>query len=131
MTVLVACNASPHGRAALEAGVAEASRRRLPLSVLVLNPGAEFPSELAGPLDNLPESVDAPTVTFRDEHTEPSDAILDLADDIDATLIVLGVRKRSSQGTYVTGTTTQRILLDASAPVLLIKAEYDQPDLDD
>ena len=39
MTVLVACNDSPHGEAALGAGIAEASRRRLPLAVLVLNPG--------------------------------------------------------------------------------------------
>lgn len=128
MTVLVACNDSPHGVAALRAGIAEASRRRLPLAVLVLNPGTTVPETLAGPLKDLPPGLAAPSVTFRPEDAEPSDAILDTADAVDATLVVVGARKRSSEGTFVMGTTTQRVLLDAAAPVLVVKAAYDLPE---
>ena len=66
-------------------------------------------------------------MTFRPEETEPSDAILDTADAVHATLVVVGARKRSSQGTFVMGTTTQRVLLDAAVPVLVVKAAYDVP----
>ncbi|MCL1868917.1 MAG: universal stress protein [Promicromonosporaceae bacterium] len=127
MTVLVACNDSHHGDAALRAGIAEAARRRLPLAVLVLNPGTTVPQVLADRLAALPEGVAQPEVTFRAETTEPSDAVLDAAEAVHATLVVLGARKRSSQGTFVMGTTTQRVLLDAPVPVLVVKDTYDQP----
>ena len=126
MTVLVAANASPHGEAALRTGIAEAARRRLPLAVLVLNPENTVPPELAAYLADLPAGMAEPTVTFRSENEEPSDAILDTADAIHATLVVIGARKRSSQGTFVMGTTTQRVLLDASVPVLVVKDVYEQ-----
>ena len=128
MTVLVACNDSLHGEAALRAGSAEASRRRLPLAVLVLNPGTTVPEILAAHLKNLPAGLDAPAVTFRPEEDEPSDAILDTVDAVHATLVVVGARKRSNQGTFVMGTTTQRVLLDAPVPVLVVKAAYDLPE---
>ncbi|PZR55020.1 universal stress protein [Xylanimonas oleitrophica] len=130
MTVLVACNASPHGDAALRAGIAEASRRRLPLSVLVLNPRGDddgVPEPLAGRLADLPEGLHLEPVTFREKDAEPADAILDAAEAAGATLVVVGARKRSSLGTFVMGTTTQRVLLDASVPVLVVKDVYDQP----
>ncbi|WP_425954840.1 universal stress protein [Xylanimonas sp. McL0601] len=127
MTVLVACNDSLHGVAALRVGIAEAARRRLPLSVLVLNPGDTVPDVLAAVLADLPEGLTRPAVSFRPDNAEPSDAVLDTADAVDATLVVIGARKRSSQGTFVMGTTTQRVLLDASVPVLVVKDTYDQP----
>ena len=126
MTVLVAANASPHGAAALRTGIAEAARRRLPLAVLVLDPGGALPDELAALLADLPEGLAAPSVSFRAEADEPSDAILDPAEAPDATLVVIGARKRSSQGTFVMGTTTQRVLLDAPVPVLVVKDVYEQ-----
>ncbi|GAB2453778.1 universal stress protein [Xylanimonas ulmi] len=127
MTVLVACNDSHHGVAALRAGIAEAARRHLPLAVLVLNPGDSVPASLAAELDALPAGVAPPAVTFRAADDEPSDAILDAADDAHATLVAIGTRNRSSEGTFVLGMTTQRVLLDASVPVLVVKAEYAQP----
>lgn len=130
MTVLVACNDSLHGEAALKAGIAEAARRRLPLAVLMLNPGDTTPPALAAHLADLPPGMAAPTITFRAESAEPSDAILDQAEAVHATLVVVGARKRSSQGTFVMGTTTQRVLLDAAAPVLVVKSTYDVPATD-
>ncbi|QAY63465.1 universal stress protein [Xylanimonas allomyrinae] len=127
MTVLVACNDSPHGVAALRAGASEAARRRLPLAVLVLNPGTQPPATLATALAALPPGVAAPAVTYRPADAEPSDAILDTAEAVHATLVAIGTRNRSSEGTFVLGTTTQRVLLDAPVPVLVVKATYTTP----
>jgi nucleotide-binding universal stress UspA family protein len=128
MTVLVACNDSPHGIAALRAAIAEAARRRLTLSVLVLNPGTTVPAGLEHELANLPDGIAYPAVTFRPATAEPSDAILDAADATEAALVVVGAHKRSSQGSFVMGTTTQRVLLDAPVPVLVVKDVYDLPE---
>ncbi|WP_242496225.1 universal stress protein [Xylanimonas protaetiae] len=94
----------------------------------MLNPGDTTPPALAAQLADLPASLAPPTVAFRAEQAEPSDAILDEAEAVHATLVVVGARKRSSQGTFVMGTTTQRVLLDAAVPVLVVKAAYDLPD---
>lgn len=124
MTVLVAYNASPHGEAAVRTALQEAGRRDLPLHVLVLDPqpaDAPAPAELTAVLDGAGA---APAVVYRDERTEPADAILDAAEQTGATLVVVGSRKRSSQGTFLMGTTTQRVLLDSPVPVLVVKDAY-------
>ena len=125
MTILVACNASAHGQAALRTALEEATRKALPLAVLVLNPGDVVPPELADVVAEHPSQVDV-SWRFRPASTDPADAILDAADELSATLIVLGSRKRSSMGTFVMGTTTQRVLLDALAPVLVVKDAYER-----
>lgn len=124
MTVLVAYNVSPHGEAAVRTALEEADRRGLPLHVLVLDPqppGAPVPAELEALLATTDAS---PVVVSRDEQTEPADAILDAAEETGATLVVVGSRKRSSQGTFLMGTTTQRVLLDSPVPVLVVKDTY-------
>ena len=148
MTILVACNASAHGQAALKTALGEATRRAQPLVVLVLDPGdtvAPQLSDLLAAHPGLPDqqSADQPadqpkqpdqpdqpgqvevSWRFRPASVDPADAILDAADELAPTLIVLGSRKRSSMGTFVMGTTTQRVLLDASAPVLVVKDAYE------
>ncbi|MFE7405980.1 universal stress protein [Isoptericola sp. NPDC057559] len=127
MTVLVAYNPSPHGEAAVRTAIAEAARRGLALHVVHL---ARSDDPVDGdPLESLlaeaPQGVDVQPVTRRSAGTEPADAILDAADQAGATLVVLGSRKRSSAGTFLIGTTTQRVLLDASVPVLVVKDAYD------
>ncbi|WP_277208892.1 universal stress protein [Isoptericola croceus] len=124
MTVLVAYNVSPHGEAAVRTALEEAASRDLPLHVLVLDPqppGAPAPAELDA---LLAAAGAAPVVFSRDEQTEPADAILDAAEETGATLVVVGSRKRSSQGTFLMGTTTQRVLLDSPVPVLVVKDTY-------
>jgi nucleotide-binding universal stress UspA family protein len=129
MTVLVAYNASPHGEAAVRTAVAEAARRRLPLAVVDLHPehSASPPDDgLAALLAEAPPEVQVGPVTVRPDGTEPADAILDAIDAVGATLVVLGSRKRSSMGTFLMGSTTQRVLLDSPVPVLVVKDQYDR-----
>ena len=56
--------------------------------------------------------------THRDDFT---DEILDLADRHDASLIVIGLRRRSTVGKFIMGSVAQRILLQAEHPVLAVK----------
>lgn len=55
------------------------------------------------------------------DHQSASDALLDLAVDVDADLIVISTRRRSPVGKLFLGSTAQEILLAADVPVLLVK----------
>jgi len=55
--------------------------------------------------------------------SDPSDDVLTAAEEVDATLIVIGLRKRSPVGKLIMGSNAQQILLGASCPVLSVKAE--------
>lgn len=126
MTVLVAYNESPQGEAAMRAAVSEAVRREQGLAVLVLTPqdGTQVPAALAHLLDSVPDTVTITPITFRSADTEVADAILDQADAVSADLVVIGSRKHSTVGTFLVGATTQQVLLDSPAPVLVVKASY-------
>ncbi|SDC38217.1 Universal stress protein family protein [Sanguibacter gelidistatuariae] len=124
MTVLVAYNESPQGEAAFRAAVEEARRRATTLTVLVLTPQPET-SPVPAHLTDLVETADAGAVVeiaFRSDKIDVADAILDHAERSEAEAIVIGSRKRSPVGKFLLGSTTQRVLLDAAVPVLVIKA---------
>lgn len=52
----------------------------------------------------------------------PSEDIVEVAEDLAAEMIVIGVRRRSAVGKLILGSHAQQILLDASCPVLAVKA---------
>jgi nucleotide-binding universal stress UspA family protein len=51
----------------------------------------------------------------------PADEILAAASDVDADLIVIGLRRRSPVGKLFLGSSSQQILLDAECPVVAVK----------
>ena len=53
---------------------------------------------------------------------DPVNDVLDTADEMDADLIVIGIRRRTPVGKLVLGSNSQSILLEASIPVLAVKA---------
>ena len=123
MTVLVAYNESPQGAAAFAAAVEEAQRRATTLTTLVLTPqpdDAPVPSTLSALISEYGQEV---AIAFRSDRIDVADAILDHADQVGAELIVLGSRKRTPVGKFLLGSTTQRVLLDSTAPVLEVKAD--------
>ncbi|MFC8800966.1 universal stress protein [Promicromonospora sp. NPDC057138] len=126
MTVLVAYNESPQGEAAMRAAVGEAVRRKQDLAVLVLTPqvGTGVPATLAHLLDSVPNTVSIAPIAFRAEEADVADAIVDRAEAVSAALVVIGSRKHSTVGTFLVGATTQQVLLDSPAPVLVVKATY-------
>jgi nucleotide-binding universal stress UspA family protein len=62
-----------------------------------------------------------------DQHVgshEASDELVAIADRVKASLIVIGLRRRTPTGKLITGSQAQRILLDANCPVLAVKASH-------
>lgn len=110
----------------MRAAVTEAVRRRQELAVLVLTPQPDrkVPAALAHLLDAIPPTVTMAPITFRAEQADVADAIVDRAEALSAQLVVIGSRKHSTVGTFLVGSTTQQVLLDSPAPVLVVKASY-------
>jgi nucleotide-binding universal stress UspA family protein len=128
VTVLVAFLPTPEGEAAFAAGLAEASRRGE--DVLLLNSprgGAPVSSDVASPevvasLSARAEAAGVRLETHQEPHSgELADEVVRVAGTVDASVIVLGLRRRSPVGKLLMGSTEQRILLDADRPVLAVK----------
>lgn len=92
----------------------------------VVDDGGRVSSEEWYDETDYPESVDKTKaylddagveVTIRREHADPAEAILKVADEIDADRIVISGRKRSPVGKVLFGSITQSILLDSNVPV--------------
>jgi nucleotide-binding universal stress UspA family protein len=128
MSIVVGYVPTPAGEAAVQAAITEAGLRDEDL--LVVNSAREgslveatvaAPEDLDRVLAQAAEAgVHAEVVrgTHRDDFT---DEILDLADKHDASLIVIGLRRRSTVGKFIMGSVAQRILLQADHPVLAVK----------
>jgi nucleotide-binding universal stress UspA family protein len=50
---------------------------------------------------------------------DPAEQILEAADEVDADMIVLGGRKRSPLGSFLFGSVSQAVTLDATRPVVI------------
>ena len=129
MTVLVGFVPNPLGEAALTAAVAEARRRTE--SLLVINMSRDdvlVDARRAGAeqLDRVRRDLAGLDLDFevrQIEHgSDASDVLLDVAEGEDVSAIVIGLRDRSPGGKLLLGSAAQRILLDASCPVLAVKA---------
>ncbi len=131
MTIVVGYVPTPEGEAALTAAISEARLREEPLHVVNTSRGDalidnRFASEQA--LDAVRTKLDGAGVVYEvDQHVsghEASDELVETADRVKASLIVIGMRRRTPTGKLITGSQAQRVLLDAHCPVLAVKAAY-------
>ena len=53
---------------------------------------------------------------------EPAEDLIDVAEETDADLIIIGLRRRTPVGKLILGSNAQRVLLDAPCAVLAVKA---------
>ena len=129
MTIVVGYVPTPEGEAALTAAITEAQRREEPLHVLNSSRGdsladSNFVQESA--LDDLRKRLADSGVVFEVEQlvrgNEASEELVEAADRVKASLLVIGLRRRTPTGKLITGSQAQRILLDANCPVLAVKA---------
>ena len=129
MTIVVGYVPTPEGEAALTAAITEAQRREEPLHVLNSSRGdsladSNFVQESA--LDELRKRLAESGVDFEVEQLvrghEASEELVEAADRVKASLLVIGLRRRTPTGKLITGSQAQRILLDANCPVLAVKA---------
>lgn len=127
MTVLVAYSADEFGRAALDHGIAEAVAASERLVVVNVTRGdAAVDARYAGSAeatalsDRLGAlSVDAELRQVLDP--DVAGEILDVANEVSARAIVVGIRRRSPMGKLLMGSVAQRVILDAECPVVAVK----------
>jgi nucleotide-binding universal stress UspA family protein len=129
MTIVVGYVPTPQGDAALTAAISEAQLRTETLHVVNTSRGdAPVDNRLASEeqLTAVRARLDASGVDYEIEQKfrgdDPAAQLVDLADRLQACLIVIGLRRRTPTGKLLTGSQAQRILLDANCPVLAVKA---------
>ncbi len=130
MTIVVGFVPTKEGRAALTRAVEEARTRRARLVVINSNRGGRdfdddankaAESELQRVHDEL--NGDGLELEVRQlvRGNEPAEDLISVANETDADLIVIGLRRRTPVGKLILGSNAQRILLDAPCAVLAVK----------
>jgi nucleotide-binding universal stress UspA family protein len=130
MTVLVGYVPTPLGEATLRAGVAETRRRSEPLLVVNMSRDDVLVDAHRAKSDDLDRvkrdvaelGVDIEVMRI-EQGSDPADALVRVAGEREASVIVIGLRHRSPVGKLIMGSAAQRILLDARCPVLAVKED--------
>jgi nucleotide-binding universal stress UspA family protein len=121
----------PEGKAALSRATEEAKLRGMRLVVvnssrggrdLTLDESTQIEDELNGVRRELADSGVEHEVRHFVRGLEPAEDLISIAEEVEAELIVIGLRRRTPVGKLILGSNAQRILLDASCPVLAVKA---------
>lgn len=132
MTIVVGYAPDQLGRAAVEAGLAVAAARGSDLVVVDAtreSDGGADPSaaQERERLDELLGASDVPSTVRQsggaDAVIDVADVVLEVAEEVDASLVVIGLRRRTPVGKMLMGSVAQRILLEASVPVLAVKPD--------
>jgi nucleotide-binding universal stress UspA family protein len=122
------------GRAALRRAAEECRLRGTRLVVINSNRGgrdldaeenARHERELASVRESLNDAGIDHEVRQLVRGKDPAEDVVAVAEELGAELIVIGLRRRTPVGKLILGSNAQRILLDASCPVLAVKAEED------
>jgi nucleotide-binding universal stress UspA family protein len=129
MAIVVGFVPSPEGRAALSRAIEESALRGRRLIVLNASRGdALVDQRYASSADwdevkqQLEESGVEHEVVQAVEATDPADQLLRVAEETNAELVVIGLRRRTPVGKLIMGSAAQTILLESEAPVLAVKA---------
>lgn len=120
------------GKAALSRAVEEAKLRSLKLVVVNSNRGGRELSdsenaEIEQQLDQVRDELKGSGVEHEVRHfvrgLEPAEDLISIAGEVEAELIVIGLRRRTPVGKLILGSNAQRVLLDSPCPVLAVKAD--------
>ena len=132
--IVVGYASSPEGRAALTRATAEAKARGARLVVVDSDRGrrdAAQPAgggvQLSGHLQSVREELDRAEVDSEIrqlvEGMDAAEDLINVAEEVAADLVVIGLRRRRPVGKLILGSNAQRVLLDASCPVLAVKPD--------
>lgn len=130
-TIVVGYVPKPEGKAALRRASEEAKLRDAKLVVVNSHRGGrEFDREDAVETEDQLAEVEAELADVGVEHeirqlvrgVDPAEDLVNVAEEVSAEFIVIGLRRRSPVGKLILGSNAQRVLLDAPCPVLAVKA---------
>ena len=129
MSIIVGYVPTAEGAAALDRAITEAQRSQSRLVIINSSRG----DALVDKRYVQAEDLTAVTERLKKEGVEhlvlqpvrghdAANEVLEAAEKYGADLIVIGLRKRTPVGKLIMGSTAQQILLEASCPVLAVKA---------
>lgn len=129
MSIVVGYLATVEGRAALDAAVRESALRGERV-VVVVSTRTDDPAEQQHDLDVALAAVHEELETAGLDHEirvlvggDVADDLLGTAEETQAQLVVIGLRRRSPVGKLILGANAQRVLFDAPCPVLTVKPD--------
>ncbi|HRO30669.1 universal stress protein [Citricoccus sp.] len=130
MSILVGYVPTPVGEAAMAAAIQEATLRDVELLIVnsqregvLADPSVASDADIERVADAAQDAGVNATVLRPTHRDDLTDAILDLAQEHDVDLIVIGLRRRTQVGKFIMGSHAQRILLQADRPVLAVKED--------
>jgi len=130
MTVVVGYVPTPEGEAALTQAITEARKSNSTLVLINSSKGeTTVDTRFAQDRDiqDIEQRLASQGIQYlvkRPVHGHDAAAeVLDAAEEHNADLIVIGLRRRTPVGKLIMGSTSQRILLEADCPVLAVKAD--------
>jgi nucleotide-binding universal stress UspA family protein len=132
MTIVVGYVPRPEGRAALRRAAEEARLRGTRLVVINSNRGGrdlddEDAVQHERELTEVRTQLDAEGIDHEVRQLvrglDPAEDLIQVATEVQADFIVIGLRRRTPVGKLILGSNAQRILLESPCPVLAVKAE--------
>jgi nucleotide-binding universal stress UspA family protein len=132
VSIVVGYVATNEGRAALKRAAEESVLRQSKLVVINSQRGGrtfdpveaqKFEEELQRVQAQLDEQGIEHEVRQLVRGNEPAEDLISAANESDAEFIVIGLRRRTPVGKLILGSNAQRILLEATCPVLAVKAD--------
>jgi nucleotide-binding universal stress UspA family protein len=127
--IVVAWSPDDYGRAALTHAVAEARMRGQGVVVVNASRGDALVDDRFASDEDLHDvrarldEAGLPYDVRQSVGPDVGDQVLAVAAEVDAALIVLGLRRRTPVGKLIMGSAAQRILLGARCPVLAVKPD--------
>ncbi|HYJ67167.1 MAG TPA: universal stress protein [Nocardioidaceae bacterium] len=130
-TIVVGYIPKSEGRAALRRAVEEAQLRKAKLVIVNSHRGGrdfdredavETEGQLQEVRDQLGDSGVESEIRQLVRGMDPADDLINVAEEVSADFIVIGLRRRTPVGKLILGSNAQRVLLDATCPVLAVKA---------
>jgi nucleotide-binding universal stress UspA family protein len=128
MTIVVGYIPTPEGEAALASAGEEAKLRSEDLLVVSSTRGESNISPVYPPTSalallaaDLKAAGVGVEVSHKEKTSDPADAILEAIDEVGASLVVVGLKKRSAVGKLILGSTAQTVLLKSKCSVLGVR----------
>lgn len=129
MSILVGYVPTPVGEVAVEAAIFEAGLRKVDLLIVnskregvVVDKTVASDEQLQEVLRKAEAAGVKASLVSSTHSDDLADEILEIAEKNDVSLIVIGLRHRTTVGKFIMGSLAQRILLQAERPVLAVKA---------
>ena len=129
MTIIAAYVPRPEGLAALDKALEIATRRKERLIVVNASPGGHSEDDSMADAAEIERLEDMLSKSGADvelkQFVRGKSAVVEieqLVDSENASLLIIGLRKRSAVGKLILGSVAQDLLMNASCPVLCVKA---------